>query len=339
MEALLKNGALPNACEERDGDDCPPLYLAVASGHVSTVKVLISFGADVNLACYKLKTPLHIAVSHDAVELVEILLANGADVNALDADHKLSPVHNAFARGHPDILASILRVPSVNFFLRGHENETVLHLSAKHGHAAPVKIILDQNANAAYARSSNNCTALHLAAAHGHQHIVQLLVESGHFDIDAVSRGNDTPLIFAVRGNHVQTVRYLLCKGANVKVHSKKRGHSVLYIICERIFNTQCPEQLSHCVEMCKTLLSAGADVHSIDGGTSVLHYFCSSTMYYHLAAPYISECMQLLLAHGASKSVLDEEGRSPVQILNLRNPINKNSHRSPHPGHALLAT
>ncbi|KAK3241146.1 hypothetical protein CYMTET_49061 [Cymbomonas tetramitiformis] len=216
VQALLQDGALPNACVERDGDDCTPLYLAVAGGHVSTAKVLISFGADVNLACSmgQAPTPLHIAVSRDAVELVEILLASGADVNA---PYKRSPVHLAFARGHQEVLAAILRVPSVDVKSPAAENWTVLHISAEKGHAAPVKMILDKDVDAVNARSSNNSTPLHLAARHGHQHIVQLLVETGRLDIDAVARDNFTPMLNAVHGNHMHTVQYLLGKGANAK--------------------------------------------------------------------------------------------------------------------------
>eukprot|EP00854_Cymbomonas_tetramitiformis_P001602 gene1602-2239_t len=266
-QALLQDGALPNACVERDGDDCTPLYLAVAGGHVSTAKVLISFGADVNLACSmgQAPTPLHIAVSRDAVELVEILLASGADVNA---PYKRSPVHLAFARGHQEVLAAILRVPSVDVKSPAAENWTVLHISAEKGHAAPVKMILDKDVDAVNARSSNNSTPLHLAARHGHQHIVQLLVETGRLDIDAVARDNFTPMLNAVHGNHMHTVQYLLGKGANAKARLKSKGTTALHIVSERLLYVNVDEEvLRNYVEIFKTLLSAGADanVQTID--------------------------------------------------------------------------
>eukprot|EP00854_Cymbomonas_tetramitiformis_P007407 gene7407-8819_t len=338
VQALLKNGALPNACEERDGDDCPPLYLAVAGGHVRTVEVLISFGADVNLGCYKQKTPLHIAVSTDAVELVEILVANGADVNAVD-ESKLSPAHQAFLRGHQDVLASIMRAPSMDFNLRvGGNNETVLHLSAKEGHEAQVKMILDQDVEAAYARSASNCTALHLAAQAGHQHIVQLLVENGRFDIDALARDNYTPLLFAIRGDHVQTVKFLLGKGASMKARAK--ASRPLLIAYSGIFSTQSDQVLQNKVEMFKTLLSAGSDPNEQcdEDCNTVLHHFCHSRVYNGNSRGYAAQCMQLLLAHGASKSIRNIKGNTPLETLNICNPKNSHSHIGDHPGHAVFA-
>lgn len=79
---LLNQGADPNS---KNQDGVTPLMIASYLGNVSTVKLLISRGADVGIAESKGNTALIYALAHDRQasngEVVELLLSAGADAN------------------------------------------------------------------------------------------------------------------------------------------------------------------------------------------------------------------------------------------------------------------
>ncbi len=77
VEALLLSGVDPDS---HDGTDCTALEIAAARGDKRIVRLLIRYGATVNLeiGC---RIPLLWAIWHGHLEIVRILIATGADVN------------------------------------------------------------------------------------------------------------------------------------------------------------------------------------------------------------------------------------------------------------------
>ncbi len=66
-----------------------PLTLAVQDGRIEVIKVLIKYGANVNLPTQQGWTPLHFASSHGQKEALEILLNNAADPFAKTDSNKV----------------------------------------------------------------------------------------------------------------------------------------------------------------------------------------------------------------------------------------------------------
>ncbi|HFJ9612602.1 TPA: ankyrin repeat domain-containing protein [Stenotrophomonas maltophilia] len=88
LEDVLKMGVDPNTCASLSDMDYPghaALHMAVRQRDIKTMKLLISYGADVNLDCdYRGFTPLHAAFLFPESETINFLLDNGADLYALD---------------------------------------------------------------------------------------------------------------------------------------------------------------------------------------------------------------------------------------------------------------
>ncbi|CAB0038581.1 unnamed protein product [Trichogramma brassicae] len=115
VELLLKNGVDPNVANEADDDDddddelaqmlskvsrkkhqtAPqvhvqtkngdtPLHLAIYSGHVNTIEILLKNGANTNLINKEGWTPLQLAVKKLSLVLVDLLLDHGADLSSFD---------------------------------------------------------------------------------------------------------------------------------------------------------------------------------------------------------------------------------------------------------------
>lgn len=74
---LLDQGMNPNIVEDRT----TPLMLAARAGDFKMARVLIAFGADVNLRNDEGTTPLMLASRYGHTEVVELLLKEGADTS------------------------------------------------------------------------------------------------------------------------------------------------------------------------------------------------------------------------------------------------------------------
>lgn len=79
-------------------------------GDVEQVKLLIEFGADVDLVDMEYRsTPLGFAARGGQVETARALLAAGADPNLPAAPSWARPLAWARARNHPDVEKLLLR--------------------------------------------------------------------------------------------------------------------------------------------------------------------------------------------------------------------------------------
>ncbi|MHC4243394.1 MAG: ankyrin repeat domain-containing protein [Planctomycetota bacterium] len=108
-EFLVINGAIvEDVINNLLRKELKPLLKAAKDGDISSVKSLISNGANVNIADWQSKTPLHHAIEAGHLEIVGLLLAKGAWVNAKDAWNCETPLHTAARLCRKDILQLLL---------------------------------------------------------------------------------------------------------------------------------------------------------------------------------------------------------------------------------------
>ena len=55
-------------------------------GNKNVVKVLLSYGADINSRCRRDRTPLIIAANDGDTKLIQFLIDNGANIDLVDRD-------------------------------------------------------------------------------------------------------------------------------------------------------------------------------------------------------------------------------------------------------------
>jgi ankyrin repeat protein len=90
-------------------DGFTPLGLAAFFRHPEAVRLLLTNGADVNVASRNTQrvAPLHSAVAGGTVEIVRDLLAHGADVHARQ-ELGFTPLHGAAADGNEEMIRMLL---------------------------------------------------------------------------------------------------------------------------------------------------------------------------------------------------------------------------------------
>jgi ankyrin repeat protein len=152
-----------------------PLELAIKGGNLSTVKLLIERGAQLEskgewsmLACAAEsggvditrllldrvnvnskdstgETPLHAAAKANRVNLVRLLLEHGADRKAEDV-YGGTPLHYAASHGAPDA-AKVLLSAGASVNSRNKFKETPLHGAAREGDVVMTKLLISQKAD------------------------------------------------------------------------------------------------------------------------------------------------------------------------------------------------
>ncbi|KAG0501354.1 hypothetical protein HPP92_001426 [Vanilla planifolia] len=201
-----------NTSSDRDS----PYHIAAAYGHVEILSVFLD-QSDIPDTLNKHKqTPLMVAAMQGKISCVEKLLHTGANILMFDSVNERTCLHHAAYYGHSDCLEAILQAAShskrisaswgvarfVN--LRDSKGLTSLHLAAKQGKAACLRLLLDSGAlidTSTGFLGSHRSAPLHLAARRGSLDCVCELLARGadRLQMDSIGR---TPYAIALRRNH-----------------------------------------------------------------------------------------------------------------------------------------
>jgi ankyrin repeat protein len=204
-----------------------PLHFAAKNGDIQIVDMLLKRGARINAKNYDGHTPLHIAITHNKMEITELLVNQGAAVNATNNDG-ITPLHQALETCSEDIINLLLsRVANVN--ARDGDGRTYIHIAAVRGILQIGNHLLKNGAYVDSAYTSyvqKGFTPLFLAVVNGHEKVVKLLLERGA-NIEAQDKDRKTVLHLAVQKGLEIFVKLLLEYGAKVDAEDKT-GRTVL---------------------------------------------------------------------------------------------------------------
>jgi ankyrin repeat protein len=210
------------------------LYYAVSCGFSRLARHLILVHADdANAKCGQYGTPLHVASYMGHVDAVRVLLEYGADVNVTNSSG-ISPLLEACTCNHPEVVRLLLEhgadVEAEARLAVGFHRRP-LHIASGDGRMEIVQLLLQHNAEV-NARNDVLMTPLHYASSRGHLEVAQLLLEH-NADINLRSKVNDTPIRLASQNGSLGVVRLLLRRGADVNTPGFC-GLTALQAACER---------------------------------------------------------------------------------------------------------
>lgn len=228
LSFLLKNRANPN-CRDKDGNT--PLHIAVELQSLNIVKLLINYGADVNLYDNSALiintgyTPLSLTAKSYDNRIAKILIDVGADVNFVT--HEGTALHIASSSGfkHCD-----------NIFQKydGNIISTLLSSGADVNKVDPVELMSPLHSAADFSHNS-------FAIEERYKAIVAQLIAYGA-DVHVRDKQGNTPLHYALKHNHKLIAELLIKSGAN-----QKSKNDVKYKTLE--------ERAENIVDVCRTLL------------------------------------------------------------------------------------
>jgi ankyrin repeat protein len=238
-----------------------PLYVAARNGHVGVVRVLVSAGANVDLArAGDGATPLYMAAQNGHDIVASVLLDKQADVNQATADGGITPLYAAAHYGHVDVVRVLVHADASVNQKTTDNGFTPLYTAARNGHVDVVRELIGAHANVDPITTDGGITPLWIAALKGHVDVVRVLVRTRADVNQAMTDDGTTPLYAAALKGHVDVVRELIGARANVDPVTTDGGITPLWIAA-----------LKGHVDVASILIDANADVDKAttdDGST-----------------------------------------------------------------------
>jgi ankyrin repeat protein len=233
--------------------------------------------------------PLHKACEYGKKKVVEKLLAEGADLEARE-EYARTPLYMAVKSGNRELVRFLIK-KGADIHTSSYGNNLLFPASLGENPRILSDLLelgLDINQ-----KDIGSWTPLHEAASWDRAENVEILLAAGAC-VDATGKFNRRPLYIAALHTSIHVVRVLLEHGADINAQEEGGGT---------------PLHLAAVLEpaMARYLISRGADIHIRDKwGWTPMHYAAKFTKL---------DTIQLLLSHGASVSVLDCTGATPLDI------------------------
>ncbi|KAH6886789.1 ankyrin repeat-containing domain protein [Thelonectria olida] len=217
VQALLQAGADPNSPDE------PALDEAIGSRDMTTFRLILDAGADVNRSSNMYENCFHKAVSWREFDMARILMDKGAELG----DQVLIAAVNKYKR-QPWILETLLaRGVNVDVFAEysGTPTTTALHVAVMKwkGDDTPVELLLEKGAYVNAIDQRHYTTPLCLAIQDGKEKLARLLIAHG---ADIKRKINYSPFEMAIKwacddGGSLEMADMLLRSGVDINIDTE----------------------------------------------------------------------------------------------------------------------
>ena len=225
-----------------------PLSLAIANASTPMVKLLLSKGANPNIARENGETPLMTAARLGQVEVMQLLLNRGADPNA--RDKRFGQTALMWAMGHPAAVRLLLEH-------RANVGMVTSTWDVKYTIYAPTTVTLGKtgipwNTDGSYSSKKGGLNALFFAVQKHDLESARVLLDAG-LDVNQPAADGATPLLAALYNWDPPDLTFIPGKGAPAQAGSSQHFHADL--------------------AMARLLLDRGAKSAGADGaGYTTLH-------------------------------------------------------------------
>ena len=255
VKMLIDCGAKVNGDSENDH----PLIIAAENNCLTTIDLLLGYGANVNWSRPNGSTALLEAAARGHEKIAKLLLKHGADME-LQSEVGFTPLMAAVVEGKANIVR-LLALNGANFHhvnraghmslsLAVHQNYDEIVLTLITSGASVNKLDDDKHSSLHWASIDDNyylaetlinhgadvnlCenqSPLHCAASHGSKSVAELLIKNGA-DVDRLCVKGTTPLFLAIEKNQSVVAELLIKFGADVNFIRRADETSNLHLAC-----------------------------------------------------------------------------------------------------------
>jgi cytohesin len=139
IAVLLSHGADVNLAAVYKSGPVSPLHAAAQNGHVAVCRQLLEAGADMGFRGELQSTPLHVAAQTGKVGVVALLMQRGADTRAMNSE-LMTPIMVAVR--HQQLLCVQALLPHADLAHCHKHGSLLLHIAAVHGGPAVLDAVL-----------------------------------------------------------------------------------------------------------------------------------------------------------------------------------------------------
>jgi len=292
MNLLLLNGADPGAVNP-DGKTL--FYLSIEKNDITTLKLLITQGGNVNSKYMGGILPLNHAIDKGRTEIIQFLITSGAELNVRD-DVGNTPLIAAVTKSDYRT-ASLLLKNSADANVKTANGKSVLLISYEKNRSDIFDILQGAGALSSEKFESGN-TLLHMSALANRLSFINSLVKN-KADLNALNNESKTAVMLASEKGYSNAVKALISGGADVKIKDKT-GETALY----KCIKTG-GEGGYWCAEY---LVKGGAEINDRTGsGTPLLH---------EAAALEKFNIVNLFLKNGGDPNILNPKNETLIMVL-----------------------
>ena len=216
-----------------------PLLIAAHNGHLNSVKILLSYKADIEArGTIKIGdevvegcTPLWPAAAYGHLDVVKLLIERNAEVDGRTSSGS-TPLRAAAHEGHLDVVRCLVE-SGADVNARNNYEFTPLMVACYWGHLSVATYLIDKGAFIDLQDKDGNA-ALHSAAERGDLEIVSLLLSLGASQLP--NNQGLTPLLYACDKCSIESVEYLIKRPEC----TKEQRIDALELLGATIANNEC---------------------------------------------------------------------------------------------------
>jgi hypothetical protein len=217
---------------------------------LDNVKLLLQYGADPNLKCFKHLTPLHVATYGQFPSTVKVLLDSNADVDVRENEHCQTALHIACQRNSCDIVHMLVQKKS-DLHTTDVFGNTLLH-SVRNNHILQY-LLKTKCFEQIEIKNQVGSTPLHVMYGPDLTDMIQSLVEL-NVDIYATNENGRSCLHTTCIGerqyiNRLDVIKKLIDVGVNVLLKDKFGNTALDYITKDTESRKHLQEVMDNCTK------------------------------------------------------------------------------------------
>ena len=300
-----------------------PLHIATEENHPELVKVLVEHKALLDLRSESGQTSVFMASANGSDDMIRCFLDNHADISIAEVGG-WTPLHIAAINGYLSTVKMLLEAGAEMTPLP--DNQTPLHSAALKGHLSIVRTLMDRGATHLTA-TTTGWTPLHSACQEQRVEVVKFLLTLSTEDINKVEQDGYAPVNTVAELGNFEIVKMLIDSGADVTIASDEgftplhnaswRGHlPIVQLLLERDRSLISVTNKFGCTPIYSAAQGGQFDTLAflLSRWPEMIDITCGNWTPLNAAAMLgYSECVELLLDHGAAINIPQEDSQTPL--------------------------